>query len=284
MQGHPGQHDGGLLVHVRFRGAQATPYAAYRRAGPRGAACGAAPRPRWVNDEARAGPARRGTRRHRGGACSRSRVPGAADSRAGPLIGIGAYVAPAISDYLSRRRARAAAVRERLERVSASAVIPVPLSEPGPAALLRPDRQVVGFIDRPELGRLREWCDDGGQPRVLLLTGAGGVGKTRLALQLAREQEASGWVCRVVRPDEEADAVPAVRAVSSGPVLLVIDYAETRSGLAGSHQVVATRGFTPNRRNSRPKQSPGQGLGLRSPSARQRAVSGSRLPRVGFWP
>jgi predicted ATPase len=112
-------------------------------------------------------------------------------------------------------------------------VIPVPLSEPGPAALLRPDRQVVGFIVRPELGRLREWCDDAEQAQVLLLTGAGGVGKTRLALQLAGEREALGWMCKIVRPDEEADAVPAVRAVSSGPVLLVVDYAETRSGLAG---------------------------------------------------
>ena len=29
------------------------------------------------------------------------------------------------------------------------------LSQPGPAALLRPDRQVVAFIDRPELAGLR---------------------------------------------------------------------------------------------------------------------------------
>jgi Tetratricopeptide repeat len=160
----------------------------------------------------------------------------------GALIGMGVYVAPAISDYLSRRRARAEATRERLERVSASATIPVPLSEPGPAALLRADRQVVGFIDRPELERLRGWCDNGGQQRVLLLTGAGGVGKTRLALQLAREKEAAGWVCRVVRPGEEADSVRAVRAVSSGPVLLVIDYAETRSGLAGVLRAAAGDG------------------------------------------
>jgi hypothetical protein len=92
----------------------------------------------------------------------------------GLMIGIGIYVAPEVSDHLRRRRERAEADRERVERVSASAAVPVPLSGSGPAALLRPDRQVVGFIDRPELGRLREWCDDAEQPRVLVLTGAGG--------------------------------------------------------------------------------------------------------------
>jgi tetratricopeptide (TPR) repeat protein len=154
------------------------------------------------------------------------------------LIGVGIYIAPEFSGFLTRRRDRATAAQEGLDRVSVSAVVPVRLGEVGPAALLRADRQVVGFIDRPELEGLREWCD-GEKSRVLLLTGAGGVGKTRLALQLAQQRQALGWMCRIIRPGEEADAVTAVRAVSSGPALLIVDYAETRLGLVGMLRGVA---------------------------------------------
>ena len=66
---------------------------------------------------------------------------------------------------------------------------------------------------------------------MLLLTGAGGVGKTRLALRLAAELQDAGWLCRMVRRDGEAAVIGAVRAVSTGRVLLIVDYAETRSGL-----------------------------------------------------
>ena len=156
----------------------------------------------------------------------------------GAVIGIAIFLAPEVKGSWERRHA----ARERLEQVSAPATGPAPLSQPGPAALLRPDRQVVGFIDRPELSRLREWCDVADQPPVLLLTGVGGAGKTRLALELAREREALGWVCRVIRPGQEASVIPAIRAVTSGPVLLVADYAETRSGLAAMLREVSADG------------------------------------------
>ncbi len=158
------------------------------------------------------------------------------------VVGTGIYIAPELSSLLTRRRERAEAARDCLDRVSVSAAVPARLSEVGPAALLRPDRQVVGFIDRPELGRLLAWCDADDQSRVLLLTGAGGVGKTRLALQLAREREARGWMCRIIRPGGEAGAVAAARAVSSGPVLLIVDYAEARLGLASMLRAVAEDG------------------------------------------
>ena len=64
----------------------------------------------------------------------------------------------------------------------------------------------------------------------MLLTGAGGVGKTRLALGLAEEQRKAGWLCRMVRIGGEARVVAAARAVSRGGVLLIVDYAETRPG------------------------------------------------------
>jgi hypothetical protein len=153
----------------------------------------------------------------------------------GVVIGIGIFLADQVKDFWEHRHS----ARERLDQVSGPAISPATLSQPGPASLLRPDRQIVGFIDRPELARLREWCDTAEQPPVLLLTGAGGTGKTRLALQLAREREGHGWVCRAITPGEEASMIPAVRAVTSGSVLLVADYAETRSGLAALLRAVS---------------------------------------------
>lgn len=68
---------------------------------------------------------------------------------------------------------------------------------------------------------------------VALVTGPGGVGKTRLALQLTEDCEPTGWLCRTVSPGQEDRVLAACRSVSSGRVLLVVDYAETRSGLDG---------------------------------------------------
>jgi tetratricopeptide (TPR) repeat protein len=102
----------------------------------------------------------------------------------------------------------------------------------GPAGWLRPDRAVVEFTGREtELAQLRAWCKPEGTGQVRVLIGAGGVGKTRLALQVAAEWEARGTEWRLVAAGEEAGAVAAARGVTSGPVLLIIDYAETRGGL-----------------------------------------------------
>ena len=157
------------------------------------------------------------------------------------LIAAGGFVAPEVSDWLKERRARAAerasadqAARTTLDRTSNPAVAPpVAQARGGAAFWLRPDQRVVSFIDRPELARLRQWCAVQNVPEVMLLTGAGGVGKTRLALRLAEEQQDQGWLCRMVRAEEEAEVVAAARAVSRAPVLLIVDYAETRKGLAG---------------------------------------------------
>jgi hypothetical protein len=149
------------------------------------------------------------------------------------IAGTGIYLAPEIPARLARRRDTTRSARERLDRVSADPAAPVRLGEAGPAALLRADRRVVEFIGRPELDQLREWCDGENQSQVLLLTGAGGTGKTRLALELARERQADGWTCRVVRDGGRAEVVAAARALTAGPVLLTIDYAESRLGLPG---------------------------------------------------
>ena len=65
-----------------------------------------------------------------------------------------------------------------------------------------------------------------------LITGPGGVGKTRLALQLADSARQLGWWCEWVGADQEAGVVSRIGAAKSGRVLLMVDYAETRTGLS----------------------------------------------------
>lgn len=96
--------------------------------------------------------------------------------------------------------------------------------------LLNPDAQLVPFTGRDELlASLLDWCEDLAACPVTVVTGVGGLGKTRLALELCGRL--TGWRCEWVGDGQEADAVPAVRAVHHGRALLVVDYAEARVGL-----------------------------------------------------
>jgi tetratricopeptide (TPR) repeat protein len=166
--------------------------------------------------------------------------------RAGPLAGVLSALAgfvPAVVWELARdRRERAAGVAEKRAaalEVFASAgpradggVAGDWAADSGAAWLLRPEAEVVGFRPRPELGELAGWCVGGGRRGVRLVTGEGGSGKTRLALQLERELAGHGWRTLWVQRGREGSAVAAVRD-SGEPAVLVADYAETRPDLAG---------------------------------------------------
>ncbi|MGH3852352.1 MAG: tetratricopeptide repeat protein [Pseudonocardiaceae bacterium] len=132
------------------------------------------------------------------------------------------FMAPRCVD---RVRARAAA-RELADRVGQK---PRPSN---PAGLLRADQCVVPFTGRAqEYQELREWCRDD-KPPVRLMVGAGGVGKTRLALELGDYLTSCGWSVTVVAPGREANALTILRAASTrSSIFLVVDYAETRAGL-----------------------------------------------------
>src|SRR5690242_16895177 len=70
---------------------------------------------------------------------------------------------------------------------------------PGFAALLRPDRGTVAFAGRAaELGELRAWRGSEPAHAVRVLCGEAGVGKTRLALEIAAEHKAAGGEWRLV--------------------------------------------------------------------------------------
>lgn len=143
---------------------------------------------------------------------------------------IGAAIAGAtagafVSEWLLRRREKRAAA-ELLRR---SRAIP----NVSPAGLLVPSQRIVEFVGRDrELTDLLAWCEHETTSRVRLITGPGGVGKTRLAVELCIRLRELGWHCEQIAHDADSTALETVREVTSGRVLLVVDYAETRAGLA----------------------------------------------------
>ena len=151
-----------------------------------------------------------------------------------------------VSEVIAARRAmveedRSAVAEAEARRDALVATRELAAFDQSVAGLLRPERGVVGFIGRQEeLRRLREWCSEDAACPVRLVTGRGGVGKTRLALHLAESLPFEEWECQTVRPGEELAAVQAAGRVDQW-VLLLVDYAETRTGLAAMMTEIATR-------------------------------------------
>lgn len=95
-----------------------------------------------------------------------------------------------------------------------------------------PRREVVSFVGREEeLNILVAWCHEDDASRLRLVTGPGGVGKTRLAVELCDRMRRAGWKTERIADGKEAHAISALRDVSGSRALLVVDYAETRAGL-----------------------------------------------------
>jgi hypothetical protein len=103
-----------------------------------------------------------------------------------------------------------------------------------PGALLRAEYGVVPFHGRvDELDNLLGWSHAEAAVQVRLYTGAGGMGKTRLALELCRKLRDEGWQTGFLAPDPArtpAEVWQDLRAREK-PSLIVVDYAETRREL-----------------------------------------------------
>lgn len=104
----------------------------------------------------------------------------------GAIIGaVSSAFAPPVRDALVSRSEKKEALDAVTEKVP-------PRSW---ARLLDPRREVAGFLGREdELAALIAWCEDDNAGRLRLVTGPGGVGKTRLAVELADRMRQVGRI------------------------------------------------------------------------------------------
>ena len=118
------------------------------------------------------------------------------------------------------RAAKAAGSASRAKSAAAAGIPAAPAVRPG--ELLQARARTARLRSRTaELDRLTQWCEGGGA-RSHLLSGPAGVGKSRLALELADRLTATGeWDVEFLAPGAELPA-------NERPLLLVVEDAETR--------------------------------------------------------
>ncbi|MBO0610593.1 tetratricopeptide repeat protein [Myceligenerans salitolerans] len=112
------------------------------------------------------------------------------------------------------------------------------------AGLLDPALRAVPFVGRDtELDELHAWCRERPRVQVRFVTGTGGVGKSRLAIELAARLRRRGWTCVWPEPDDSPAEIAA--ACRGGRVLVVVDDAAAHPRLA--EQLGALTGSGENR-------------------------------------
>jgi tetratricopeptide (TPR) repeat protein len=89
-----------------------------------------------------------------------------------------------------------------------------------------------------ELAELRSWVRSREPVALRLLCGLGGVGKTRLVLELGKRLRRTGWTVVHVSPGGEVAAVAAVADVRRA--LLVVDDAASRPGLSAMFDAIGS--------------------------------------------
>jgi tetratricopeptide (TPR) repeat protein len=92
--------------------------------------------------------------------------------------------------------------------------------------VLRASQQTIPFRHRErEIETLEQWTRLDVRNSIQLLYGPGGIGKTRLALEMVRRKNEAGWDAGFLKKDVQE---VAVLVQGSDPLLVVVDYAETK--------------------------------------------------------
>ena len=95
--------------------------------------------------------------------------------------------------------------------------------------LLRPEHGLVPFLGRQVLlDQITGWCQGPTGRPLLLVTGGGGSGKTRLGREACVQMLVAGWDAGLA-DDQHRDGAPTDRL--QRPTLLVVDDADLRTGL-----------------------------------------------------
>ncbi|MEU5695846.1 hypothetical protein [Actinosynnema sp. NPDC020468] len=163
----------------------------------------------------------------------------------GAVVAVSADLPELVREYQREVLARLGSAPEDTRRVLLRSAAHALISDPGRrwradrfpvSALLRAEYAVVPFWGRAALlDDLTGWAVDGGDVAARLYTAGGGMGKTRLLIELCRRLRAGGWRAGFLRPD----AVPVTGEVVEHlardveGALIVVDYAETRQREVG---------------------------------------------------
>ena len=141
------------------------------------------------------------------------------------------------------------AAREEKDRLTALRAARDELLEPMESALqgthtistlLAAEHALAPFVARgTETKKLMRWCLDPAALPVHVLAGPSGVGKSRLAVQVARELP-DGWIAGRCASGKAALVLPTVLACQE-PTLLVVDDADTQPGVASLVEQVGKR-------------------------------------------
>ncbi len=103
--------------------------------------------------------------------------------------------------------------------------------------LLKPRFAVVDLIGRESLqAQLMRWRETQERLGVVLITGGGGFGKTRLALEECERARRAGWTAGLFTLDTNEGLAEALGQLERWPgrLFLAIDYAETRPSIVTS--------------------------------------------------
>src|ERR1700722_14230405 len=149
---------------------------------------------------------------------------------AGAVGAVSALVAAVVVDRFYAAREQRAGAADQRRQVLDELREAAPAGRGDVVGILRADRSPMPFRGRSrELGRLAAWRDDASACPVLVISGPGGVGKSRLALEFGLRVP-PGWAAGWLHAGAGGAAVEAVRA-GGEPALILVDDADGRADL-----------------------------------------------------